>query len=94
MKTLSRHGKEKPTKNINFSSFNLNSVCLALNEDIATCHMVMVVRNGRGSKRKTQGNLTQPAWSSFCSSTFPYDSQEKIWTKRSFPNYKEKDVRF
>lgn len=85
--------KNQP-KNINFSSFNLNTVCLVLNVDIATCHMVMVVRNGRGSKRKTQGNLTWPAWSSFCSSTFPYDSQEKIWTKRSFPNYKEKDVRF
>jgi len=54
----------------------------------------VVVRNGRSSKRKTQGYLTLHAWSSFCSSTFPYDSQGKTWAKRSFPNYKEKDVRF
>lgn len=55
--------------------------------------MVLVVRNGGHSKRKTQGNLTHPAWSSFCSSTFPYDSQEKTWAKKSFPNYEGKDVK-
>lgn len=92
-KTLSRHSKEVTTKNVNVSSFNLSTVCL-VHKGIATCCMVVVARNERGSKRKTRGNLTQPAWSSFCSSTFPYDSQEKTWAKRSFPNYKEKDVRF